>query len=254
MDVWTAELRRWPMLMVLGFGQTSNILSVLVLSRRKLRKNACSLYLIGASISNTICLFFGLFNFVLNPGFGYSLSSQSRFACKFLPFMYYSTLILASWFILLACIDRYCSTNSRAAIRRFSHIKTAKQLMIFLPILSCIVHVHLLIYIDWIQVGRCSFITFNYLLFFYVYYVVVYAFMTPILYGIFAVLTIYNVHKTKKAVALVIQRNRAIIQPTKRQQTLNAQLLRMLLVQVNNISTDKYVDCLSICRSYHLLY
>ncbi len=94
---------------------------------------------------------------------------------------------------------------------------------------------HILIYMDWIQVGRCSFITFNYVLFFYIYYVVVYAFMTPIFYVIFAVLTIYNVRKTKKTVAIAIQKCVTIVQPPKRQLTLNAQLLRMLLVQVNNI-------------------
>ena len=232
MDLWTNELRRWPMLIVLVFGQTSNVLSVLVLGRPKLRKNTCSLYLLGASISNTICLFIGIFYFLLNNGFGYSLQSKSRILCKFLPYLFYSTLFLGSWFILLACIDRYCSTHSRAAIRRLSHINTAKWLVVFLPIFSLIVHIHLLIFIDWIQVDRCTYIVSNYLLFFYIYYMVIYAFTTPILYIIFAVRTIYNVQKAKKAVALVVKKHGTILQ---RQQTLNAQLLRMLLVQVKII-------------------
>jgi hypothetical protein len=231
MDAWTNELRRWPMLIVLTFGQASNILSVLVLSRPKLRKNTCSLYLLGASVSNTICIFFGVLYYVVS-GFGYSFSAYSRVLCKFLPYIFYSTLILASWFILLACIDRYCSTHSRAAIRRFSHINIAKWLIGFLPFFCLIVHIHILFFVDWIQVRQCSFISFNYLLFFYVYYMVVYAFMTPILYIIFAVRTIYNVRKTKKTVALANQRTGTVIQPSKRQRTLNAQLLRMLLVQV----------------------
>jgi hypothetical protein len=232
MDVWTDELRRWPSLIVVILGGVSNSLSVLVLSRPKLRRNTCSLYLLGASVSNTICIFVGLLYIVLSTGFGYSLVSKSRFLCKFLPLIYYSTLILASWFILFACIDRYFSTHSSVAIRRFSHINTAKWFIIFLPILSLLVHIHIVIYADWIQVGRCTFLSFNYLLFFYIYYMVVYAFMTPILYIIFAVQTIYNVRKTKKIVALAIKRIGTVTQPSKRQQTLNAQLLRMLLVQV----------------------
>ncbi|CAF1458039.1 unnamed protein product [Adineta steineri] len=232
MDAWTAQLRKWPMLSVLVFGQISNTLSVLVLTRPKLRKNTCSLYLIGASISNTICSFVSIFYSVLSSGFGYSLISQYRVLCKFLPYMYYSTLFLGSWFILLACIDRYCSTHARATIRQFSHIKTARWLLIFIPLLCFITHIHILIYIDWIQINRCSFITFDFLLFFYIYYVVIYAFMIPILYMIFAVLTIYNVRKTKKSVSLVMKRVGTMIQPQKRQQMLNAQLLRMLLVQV----------------------
>jgi hypothetical protein len=235
MDVWTAQLRRWPMLTVVAFGEISNILNVLVLTRPKLRKSTCSLYLIGASLSNAICIFIGLFYSVLSSGFGYSLSSKSRVFCKFLPFMYYSTLFLASWFILLACIDRYCSTHSQITIHRFSHINIAKRLIIFLPFFTCIVHIHILIYMDWIEIGRCSFTIFGFILFLYIYYVVVYAFMTPILYVIFAVLTIYNVQKTKKILTLAIRRSGTIIQPQKRQQTLNAQLLRMLLVQVYNI-------------------
>jgi hypothetical protein len=229
MDAWTIELRLWPMCAVLGFGLGSNILSVLVLSRPKLRKNACSLYLLGASVSNTICIFVGVFYFLVSTGFGYSLQSKSRVLCKLMPYLFYSTLFLASWFILLACIDRYCSTHSRAAIRRLSHINIAKWLAVFLPIFSLIVHVHFLIFVDWVQVGVCTFTVFNYLLYFYIYYMVIYAFMTPILYVIFAVRTIYNVQKTKRVVALVIRKHGTIIQ---RQQTLNAQLLRMLLVQV----------------------
>ncbi|UJR14910.1 hypothetical protein I4U23_001894 [Adineta vaga] len=232
MDAWTAQLRQWPMLTILIFGQISNVLTVLVLSRPKLRKNTCSLYLIGSSVSNTVCIFVGIFYFVVSSGFGYSLSTQSRIFCKILPFTYYSTLFLASWFILLACIDRYCSTHKRAAIRRFSHINIAKWVLILMPLFCFLVHIHILVFMDWIQVNRCSFISFNFLLFFYIYYVVVYAFMTPILYVIFAVLTIYNVQKTKKVVALVIQRNGTTIRSQKQQLTLNAQLLRMLLVQV----------------------
>lgn len=233
MDVWTAELRRWPMVFILAFGQASNILSVLVLLRRRLRRNTCSLYLIGASISNTICLIISLLYIVLSSGFGYSLVSKSRVLCKFLPFMYYTTLFLASWFILLACSDRYCSTHSKVSIRRFSDIKIAKRLLLILPFAACIIHVHILVFMDWVSVGRCTFLSFNYIIFFYIYYVVVYAFMTPILYFIFAVLTIYNVHKTKKTVAIAVQKHGQLINPQKRQLSLNAQLLRMLLVQVN---------------------
>ncbi|CAF0871571.1 unnamed protein product [Adineta ricciae] len=232
MNAWTTQLRKWPMLTVFVFGQVSNVLSVIVLTRPKLRKNTCSLYLIGSSISNTICIFAGIFYFVLSSGFSYSLTAKSRILCKVLPFTYYSALFLASWFILLACIDRYCSTHKRAIIRRFSHINTAKWLVVLVPLLCFLMHIHILFYMDWIQTNQCSYTTYNFLLFFYVYYVVVYAFMTPILYIAFAVLTIYNVRKTKKIVAIVVQRNGTMFQPQRQQLTLNAQLLRMLLVQV----------------------
>ena len=232
MDRWTAELRRWPMVVILAVGQISNILTVLVLPRPKLRGNACSLYLTGASVSNTLCTFAALFYFALNNGFGYAYTSKSRVLCKLLPYFYYSTLFLATWFILLACTDRYCSTHSRAVIRRFSHINIAKRLLVLLPLFTLFVHIHILIFMDWSQIGQCTFLTFNFLLFFYIYYVVVYAFMTPILYMIFAILTIRNVRKTKRTIALAMQRHGSTIPLPKRRQTLNAQLLRMLLVQV----------------------
>ena len=232
MDQWTAEIRRWPMVGLLTFGLISNTLTVLVLSRAKLRKNTCSLYLIGASVSNTICIIVSLFYFTLNNGFGYALTTRSRLLCKLLPYLYYSTLFLASWFILLACTDRYCCTHPQAFIRRFSHVNTAKRLLVFLPLFSLLVHSHLLIYIDWIEMNRCTFLTFNFILFLYIYYVVFYAFMTPILYIIFAILTIINVTKTKKRVVMTVLKYGPVIPLPKRRQTLNAQLLRMLLVQV----------------------
>ena len=232
MDAWTAELRRWPMIIVLVIGQISNILTVLVLSRPKLRKNTCSLYLIGASVSNTVCLFVAMLFYPLSSGFGYSFQSKSRVLCKLLPYLYYSTIILASWFILLACIDRYCSTHSRAIIRHFSRIIIAKRILILLSLFALLVHIHFLIYMDWIQAGLCTFTTFTYLIFFYIYYVVGYALLTPILYVIFAVLTIYNVKKAKRRVAQAMERCGSVTSPPQRRQTLNAQLLRMLLVQV----------------------
>ncbi|CAF3335480.1 unnamed protein product [Rotaria socialis] len=232
MDAWAVELQRWPMLAAFAFGEASNILSVLVLARPRLRKNTCSLYLLGASISNAICIFVGLLYFIIASGFGFSFLSASRGLCKFIPFMYYSTLFLASWFILLACIDRYCSTHSKATIRRFSHIDAAKWFLILLPCFSLISHIHIFVYIDWIQISLCSFTSFNYILFFYFYYVIFYALMTPLLYIIVAGLTILNVRRIKKAVAVVVKRNRGFIKTHQRQKTLNAQLLRMLIVQV----------------------
>ena len=232
MDQWTAEIRRWPMVGILTFGLVSNILTVLVLSRPKLRKNTCSLYLIGASVSNTLCIVVSLFYFTISNGFGYSFTAKSRVLCKLLPYLYYTTLFLASWFVLLACTDRYCSTHSQTFVRRFSHLNIAKRLLIFLPLFTLLIHIHLLIYIDWIEYGRCTFLTFNFLLFLFIYYVVVYAFMTPILYMIFAILTIVNVQKAKKKVVCTVQKYASTIPLPQRRQTLNAQLLRMLLVQV----------------------
>lgn len=256
MDRWTAEIRRWPMVCILTFGLISNTLTVLVLCRAKLRKNTCSLYLIGASVSNTICIIDSLFYFTLNTGFGYALVARSRLLCKLLPYLYYSTLFLASWFILLACTDRYCSTHSQAFIRRFSHINIAKRLLVFLPLFSLLVNIHVLIYVDWIDIGRCTFITFNFILFLYIYYVVIYAFMTPILYMIFAILTILNVKRTRKRVALTVQKYASTIPLPKRRQTLNAQLLRMVLVQVRLFSKKKNFsqEISFISRSFHLLY
>jgi hypothetical protein len=105
-------------------------------------------------------------------------------------------------------------------------------MLVFLPLFAFLVHFYILIYMDLIQVGQCTFLTFTFLIYFYVYYVVVYALLTPILYVIFAVLTIYNVQKAKRRVALAIERCGPVTLPPQRRQTLNAQLLRMLLVQV----------------------
>ena len=232
MDSWTVELRRWPTLFVVIFGQASNILTVLVLCRPKLRKNTCSLYLIGGSISNTICLFTGLVYYVVSLGFGYSLSSQYRIFCKLLPFVYYSTLFLSAWFILLACTDRYCSTHSKASIRNFCRMYSAKRSIVMLPICTFRMQLRILLYVDMTYIRPCTFLSFKFIVFFYIYYVVVYAFMTPILYSIFAFLTISNVHQAKKKVILAAQKMGSINPPPQRQQTINGQLLRMLLVQV----------------------
>ncbi|CAF1294411.1 unnamed protein product [Rotaria sordida] len=61
---------------------------------------------------------------------------------------------------------------------------------------------------------------------------VVYAFMTPIFYVIFALLTISNVKKTKRLLVNTAKRNGVCVRSHIQHQTLNTQLLRMLLVQV----------------------
>ncbi|CAF1301638.1 unnamed protein product [Adineta ricciae] len=133
----TRELNRYIPLVFLVLGTIGNVLNILVFTRAALRKNPCSLYFISGSIVNFFSLYIGL----ITPFLGLYNLDPTQFnpiLCKLRFYLRYSTITLSTWFILLACIDRYLSTSARVHIRDWSSLRMAKRLILLSTLIAFI--------------------------------------------------------------------------------------------------------------------
>ncbi|CAF1002127.1 unnamed protein product [Didymodactylos carnosus] len=217
-----AELCRSVSIIIFIFGQIGNILTIMVFTQKSLRTNTCSLYILASSVSNIVALTFGMLFIILINGYGITLTARAPILCKIQPYLFYVSYFLSSWFIMLACIDRYYSSHRSAERRQFSRPLIAYRLIIFTTIVSFLVHIHLIIYMDFVK-NKCASTSYYYSLFVYSYYMAVYAVMTPVIYIIFGILTIRNVNQSRRAI---------VPRQYSRQRAINTQIIYMLIIQV----------------------
>ncbi|CAF1013768.1 unnamed protein product [Adineta steineri] len=130
----TRELNRYIPLVFLILGTIGNVLNILVFTRPTLRANPCSIYFISGSIMNFFSLYIGLITPFLAL---YNLDPTVMFdsLCKIRYYFRYSTITLSTWFILLACVDRYVSSSAHVHIRSWSSVRVAKRIVL----IACII-------------------------------------------------------------------------------------------------------------------
>jgi len=134
----THELNRYIPIALLVLGTIGNISNILVFTRPLLRKNPCSIYFISSSTINFFSLYVGL----LTPFLGlYNLDPTQSInsLCKIRFYLRYSTITLSTWFILLACIDRYISSSANINIRLWSSVPLAKRIVCITGIICFII-------------------------------------------------------------------------------------------------------------------
>jgi len=133
----TNELNRYIPLPFLIIGTIGNILNISVFTRPLLRTNPCSLYFVSGSVLNLLSLYVGL----ITPFLGlYSLDPTQKIniLCKLRFYLRLTTITLSTWFILIACFDRYLSTSTNLSFRSLSSVRLAKRVIIITIIIGFI--------------------------------------------------------------------------------------------------------------------
>ncbi len=92
-----------PLLLV--FGTFTNILSLLVLARKRMRKHSTYLYLAILSVADMLVLYLGLIRDYLAHGYGIYINST--WLCKTHSFLFYFTLSFSSWILVAVSLDRF---------------------------------------------------------------------------------------------------------------------------------------------------
>lgn len=176
------NLYGYPISLVLG--NIGNLFIIIIFTRH--RANSCSTYLVCSAIANSCYLTFN--SFVQIFPFYYRDESIRAFALCKIRF-YVSNVLgqIAKTIIILACIDRFMFTSSRAKFRAFSNVKYAKWLVAlsiaFWPILAS----HIAIMTTIIN-QRCG-IFGIYSSVYTIYSIIFVGLIPPILLGIFGYLT-----------------------------------------------------------------
>ncbi len=219
-----AKITQWCVSIILILGILANVLNILILRRAKLKRYSCSLYFVTLSINNLIYTSICITSNLLADGFGINLQTDSNVFCKLSTFLLNFCPQLSVYMLVLASIDRYCSSSLSAQRRRLSSIRTAQWSIFIALIFAVLFMLGNAIMIDTYTSGthQCTSNTnslFHQIL--GIAQVVVYVLIAPFLMILFGFLTIHNTnHFNRNHFAAVRYR------PSDRQ------LARMLIVQV----------------------
>ena len=91
--------------LLLLFGTFTNILSLLILSRKRMRKHSTYVYLAILSVIDLLALWLGISRDYLAHGYGMYI--KSLWLCKLHSFLFYFTLDMSSWILVAVSVDRF---------------------------------------------------------------------------------------------------------------------------------------------------
>lgn len=227
----STQISRYTPFPILALGLFGNIVNMLIFIRPRLLGNPCSTYFFWASITNLNVLFFGLVTRVLSEGFGIDPVSNNLGFCRFRYFILHSSMVLSSWFTILAGVDRYCISSRSITCRQHSNLRSSR-LLVALTTLVCFAlysHVFALFTIEQLQSGpSCYAQAGAYRIFYDFFYFATYSFTPPLVMVAVGLATFYNVHHVHRAIQPADQLARNARSLKRR----DRQLIKMTLVQV----------------------
>ena len=138
-----------PILVVLGMA--SSVLSLMIFTRKNLRKNPCSIYLVAVNVSNLLLIFTSILFSTLATGYNIDPSAYNLSFCRFRYFTMFLFDILSPSYLILASIDRILLTSSNALTRQRSTPRLAYTCIIVTTLCWSFLHIHTLILTNIVQ-------------------------------------------------------------------------------------------------------
>ena len=231
LTAFTLQFNRYVPIPIFIFGMIGNVLNILVLTRPQLIRNPCSIYLLSSSIANFNVLIFGSFGRFLSDGFQIDFSSSNVGYCRFRYFILHSSMVLSSWFIILAGIDRFWISSRNIQRRRLSNFKYTcySTVLITLIGLGSYSHVLILFNIEQRKSGPyCYAPAGTYQVLYDFFFFATYSLVPPTMMMIVGLGTFYNIHQRRRQIGSVVTVNGNFHHLCKR----DRQLITMLLVQL----------------------
>jgi hypothetical protein len=223
---------------LLFVGSVSSTLNMMVFTKKKLRKNPCSICFMGVNIINFLYFYLLLLLVTLSYGYNIDPSASNIVICRFRFYMGWVLACLQSSYIILASIDRTLITSRNAETRNLSSRRLITTSMIGLALFWMVIHIHALIFTELVQYGPNYFVcyfqpgTYNTVI---PYVSLVTTGCLPLLLMIvFAFWTVKNVRQVRRPIHPPGPINTAVT-VVGRQHTLQSkdqQLIRMLLVDI----------------------
>ena len=225
-----------PILMILG--TASCIMNFMVFTKKNLRNNPCTIYLMAFNVSSFLLIFTCILFATLTTGYNIDLGSHSLSFCRV---RYYSMLlfeILGPCYLILASVDRVLVTSRNALTRRRSTPHLAYTCIILVTLFWSLVHIHALILTNAWQVTPgyyvCYFKFSIHVTLITYYSLVIKSVLVPLLMLIFGLWSVKNVRTVANIAPLSIIPTIASVgvrvMHTKRAK--DRQLLRILLVDI----------------------
>ncbi|CAF0800178.1 unnamed protein product [Adineta steineri] len=193
-------MTRYIMPIMITVANLSNILSIIIFSRRHHRKSSCSIYLSFAAASAIVSV-----NWALIPGIKAlnnppDVFSQFLVLCRLRGYILQVANNLFRTFLVLACADRSAMSSSHVSIRSWATTKIAWRTVIVVIIAWLCIPSHLLIW-ETIENSKCS--AFGTYVTFYTTYTFIIIFTPLCLISLFGFLTLRNMKRLRRRVQSV---------------------------------------------------
>ncbi|CAF4079809.1 unnamed protein product [Adineta steineri] len=133
-----------PILVLLG--TISCTLSLIVFTKKNLRKSPCSIYFAAMSISNLILIYISVLITILQYGYNIVPATYNLPFCRFTVYATFVLDTLSPFYLILASIDRVLITSSNARTRQRSTFRLAWICVIVGTLFWIIVHIHALVF------------------------------------------------------------------------------------------------------------
>ena len=131
-----------PFLILIG--TLGSVLSVFILTRKRLRSVTTMFYLLLLACTDIIVLNTGLLRYWLLYSFGYGIRISSSFSCKFHTIMVYLSLDYSSWIVALLSIDRCVCVCLPFRASRINSLRNARVISAVMLILLFSINMHYL--------------------------------------------------------------------------------------------------------------
>lgn len=227
-------------------GNVGLVFTCIVFLQPTFRQSPCAMYFIASSLSQIITFNFGLITRMIHFGYHIEVVNQYVWFCKVRFYVFYTFIAIPRYDLILASIDRYFASSRDARRRRWSSSKAALRLIICNIIFWCSIYIQVLIFYR-IENDQCVPESGVYATFYSIYLAIDSGIMPTLLMFTFGLLTIRNIHGSKRHIAPIDTSTSQTIRNNRISKKDN-QLYRMLASQI------LLFICLNTLNPCYLLY
>ncbi|CAF0789351.1 unnamed protein product [Adineta steineri] len=220
-----------PILMMLG--TVSCVLSLIVFTKKNLRKNPCAIYLIAYNISNLLQIYTTMLLAILSTGYNIDPTLYNLGFCHFRYYTKFLFTILSPSYLILASIDRILITSPNALTRQRSTLCITYIAIIGVTLFWLLAHIHTL-FLTYIlepvpNLIICTFQYGFYVSFISYYTILIQDILIPLLMIILGVWTVRNLRKRRQVTAVTINTAIVAVHPTRPK---DSQLIQILIIDI----------------------
>ena len=184
-------------------GSVSCILNIIIFTKKNLRKNPCSIYLLAFNVNNFFMIYLTILLAILLYGYNLPLASYNIGCCRFSLYMSVLLDILSPFYLILASVDRVLVTSNNAETRRRSTRRLAYMCISGVTLFWVLVHIYALILGNIIQIApnyfACYFTSATALTFVSYYTLIIRSILVPLIMATLAVWTVKNIRSIRHA-------------------------------------------------------
>ncbi|CAF0862715.1 unnamed protein product [Adineta steineri] len=221
-----------PILMILG--TVSCILSLIVFTKKNLRKNPCAIYLVAYNISNLLQIYTTMILGILSYGNNIDPTSYNLNFCHFRYYIQLLSTVLSPSYLILASIDRILITSPNALTRQRSTLRLTYISIISVTLSWFLVHIHALFLTHIMEPTPnlivCALQSGFYVLFIGYYTILIQNILIPLLMIILGVWAVRNLRKTRQVNLATVNTAVVAVRPT---HSKDRQLVQILIVDIS---------------------